>query len=295
MQLWFKNGRLRKREKNTEFGDEKGKKMYTEDNNEKTLSILLVEDDKAACVEIENYIDTCENVQLSGVTNNSDEALEMVIHYIPDAVILDLELHQGGGNGLLFLLGLSRLELPFRPYILITTNNSSEITYESARKLGADFIMAKHESNYSGQYVVEFLRMIHATLISSKKMQAAYSAKYESPDITHRKLTQRICRELDLVGINRKNIGYQYLTDAILITLEKPEANLSGIIAKKYHKSDSSVERAMQNAINRAWRTFPIEELEAHYTAKTHSGRGVPTILEFVFYYTSVIKNGTKK
>ncbi len=269
--------------------------MYTEESNEKTLSILLVEDDKAACREIENYIDTCENVRLAAVTNNSDEALDLVTRHIPDAVILDLELHKGGGNGLMFLLGLGRLELPFRPYILITTNNSSEITYESARRLGADFIMAKHESTYSGQYAVEFLRMIHATLLSGRKMQAAYSARMESPDIAHRKLTQRIWRELDLVGISRKNVGYQYLTDAILITLEKPEANLAGIIAKKYHKSDSSVERAMQNAINRAWRTFPIEELETHYTAKTHSCRGVPTILEFVFYYTGVIKNGMKK
>lgn len=269
--------------------------MKNEEKNEKMLSILLVEDDKAACDEIENYIDTCGNVCLTGITGNSDEALEMVQNTLPDAVILDLELHHGGGNGLLFLLGLANLNLSHRPYILITTNNSSAITYESARKFGADFIMAKHESNYSGQYAVEFLRMIHATLISNNQMQASHSAQNESSDVKHRKLTQRIYRELDLVGISRKNVGYQYLTDAILITMEKPEANLAGIIAQKYHKSDSSVERAMQNAINRAWRTFPIEELEAHYTAKTHSGRGVPTIMEFVFYYVGVLKNTPKK
>ena len=270
------------------------KHMNTNENSEKMLSILLVEDDKTACDEIENYIDSCENVRLTGITGNSDEALELVQYHLPDAVILDLELHNGGGNGLLFLLGLSKLDLPYRPYILITTNNSSEITYESARKFGADFIMAKHESHYSGQYAVEFLRMIQATLISNQQMQASYSAQNESPDLKNRRLTERICRELDLVGISRKNVGYQYLTDAILITLEKPEANLAGIIAKKYQKSDASVERAMQNAINRAWRTFPVEELEAHYTAKTHSCRGVPTIMEFVFYYAGLLKNSLK-
>ena len=268
--------------------------MNTNENNDQILSILLVEDDKTACDEIENYIDTCENVRLVGITGSSDEALELVQYHLPDAVILDLELHNGSGNGLLFLLGLSQMNLSHRPYILITTNNSSEITYESARKFGADFIMAKHESTYSGQYAVEFLRMIQATLISNRQMQASYSAQNESPNIKHRKLTDRIYRELDLVGISRKNVGYQYLTDAILITLEKPEANLASIIAKKYHKSDASVERAMQNAINRAWRTFPVEELEAHYTAKTHSCRGVPTIMEFVFYYAGLLKNSLK-
>ena len=50
----------------------------------------------------------------------------------------------------------------------------------------------------------------------------------------------------------------------------------------------------MQNAINRAWRTFPVEELEAHYTAKTHSCRGVPTIMEFVFYYAGLLKTEIK-
>lgn len=269
--------------------------MNTNENNDQILSILLVEDDKSACDEIENYIDTCENVCLVGITGSSDEALELVQYHLPDAVILDLELHNGSGNGLLFLLGLSQIELSHRPYILITTNNSSEITYESARKFGADFIMAKHESTYSGQYAVEFLRMIQATLISNRQMPACYSAQNESPEIKHRKLTERIYRELDLVGISRKNVGYQYLTDAILITLEKPESNLASIIAKKYQKSDASVERAMQNAINRAWRTFPVEELEAHYTAKTHSCRGVPTIMEFVFYYAGLLKNSLKK
>lgn len=265
------------------------------ENTDQVLTILLVEDDQTACKEIEDYIDTLDTVSLVGITDHSTKALDLVEQLLPDAVILDLELHHGGGNGLLFLLGLTQLDLPHRPYILITTNNSSNITYETARKFGADFIMAKHESTYSAQYVIEFLRMIHGTLLSNKRMQASYSSEHESPETKQRKLTQRICRELDLVGISRKNVGYQYLIDAILITAEKPEANLPAIIAQKYHKSDSSVERAMQNAINRAWRTFPVEELEAHYTAKTHSNRGVPTIMEFVFYYAGLLKTGVKK
>lgn len=264
--------------------------MQTDKNTEQILRVLLVEDDKNECEEIENYIDTCDNVTLAGITNNSATALELVKQYLPDAVILDLELHHGGGNGLSFLLELSKLELSHRPYILITTNNSSEITYETARNFGADFIMAKHESTYSGKYAVDFLRMIHATLLSNPRMQAAHSADTLSPDEKKRKLTGRIHRELDLVGISRKNKGYQYLTDAILITMEKPEAHLTGIIGKKYRKSDASVQRAMQNAINRAWNTSSLAELETHYTAKTHSERGVPTLSEFIFYYVRLLQ-----
>ena len=61
-------------------------------------------------------------------------------------------------------------------------------------------------------------------------------------------------------------------------------------MAKNYKKSDASVERAMQNAINRAWRVSDIEELLTHYTAKIHSEKGVPTTLEFVYYYANKVK-----
>lgn len=269
--------------------------MISNKSEEPILHILLVEDDKTACDEIEKYIDKFDDVNLVAITNNSSEALDLTAQHLPDAVILDLELHRGGGNGLLYLHGLTGLELPHRPYILVTTNNSSDITYETARQFGADFIMAKHEANYSGQYVVDFLRMIHSTLLSNNKTQAAHSLENDTPDEKHRKLTLRISRELDLIGINRKNVGFQYLVDAILFALEDTDNNYISLIATKYHKSSSSVERAMQNAIDRAWRTYPIEELEAHYTAKTHTNRGVPTITEFVYYYTGLIKMGPKK
>lgn len=264
--------------------------MVHGNNEEPVLQILLVEDDKTACDEIENYIDLCDNVNLVAITNNASKALDLTAQHLPDAVILDLELHHGSGNGLMYLHELPKLNLIYRPYILVTTNNSSDITYETARQFGADFIMAKHESDYSGQYAVEFLRMIHATLLVNKKMLSANSTECESPEAKHRKLTTRIGRELDLVGINRKNIGYQYLCDAILLIVEQSDVNFSTVLAEKYHKAEDTIEHAMQYAINRAWRTFPIEELEAHYTAKTHSCRGVPTVYEFIFYYVDLLK-----
>ena len=41
--------------------------MNTNENNENILTILLVEDDKSACDEIEEYVDTCDNVCLVGI------------------------------------------------------------------------------------------------------------------------------------------------------------------------------------------------------------------------------------
>lgn len=264
--------------------------MSLGDNTEKILTILLIEDDQDACDEMKDCVNNCSNARLVGITNNSSHALELVKTTLPDAIILDLELHHGSGNGLQFLMDFSTLELSHRPYILVTTNNSSQITYETARKLGADFIMSKHEENYSAKSVINFLIMIYPTLLSMRKTATNPVQEESTPYERKQFLTQAVSRELDLIGINRKNIGYRYLLDAILLSFENPGTDICAVLGEKYHKNDISIERAMQYAINRAWRTSPIEDLETHYTAKTHSCRGVPTLSEFVFYYVDLLR-----
>ena len=258
--------------------------------DDKILNILIIEDDVAACKELGLYIEKIGNLKLVGITGDSDIGIEMVKNTLPDVVILDIELHHGSGNGLLFLAKLNTLQLSMRPYVLITTNNSSNVTYESARQLGADFIMSKHKADYSAQYVIEFIRMIQHTLLTR---QPSKTENLTEEDLFEKNLpfyTRRVYRELDWVGISPKNIGYNYLADAVLLILKNPSANVYRELAENYKKSDASVERAMQNAINRAWRFSDIEELLTHYTAKIRSEKGVPTTLEFVYYYANKIK-----
>lgn len=258
---------------------------------ESQLTILLVEDDNNACSEIVKYIDELDDVILIGITNNSTKAVEYVTDCLPHAVILDLELHEGGGNGLSFLNELNHLDLAIRPYILVTTNNSSAVTYEYARNLGADFIMAKHQTGYSSKGAVDFLVMMKDILISKAIAANPKQATTESPEQKSKRITRRICKELDLVGISPKAVGYQYLVDAIQIVIKQPTNNICSVIGAMHNKSDSSVERAIQNALNRAWRTSDIDDLLKYYTAKINSEKGVPTMTEFIYYYANKIKN----
>lgn len=255
-----------------------------------TLSILLVEDDPGTCKEICNYINTLDNVQLNGITNDSAKAISLVQDTLPEAVILELELHHGSGNGFLFLSALKQLKLAKSPYILITTNNSSDITYEYARHLGADFIMSKHQSGYSPQQAVEFLQMIHENIFCKTSVDSVSIQLQESPEPNGKELIDKIQLELNSIGISPKVLGYQYLTDAILSTIDNPENNLFRFLSEKYKKSDVSIERAMQNAIHRAWRTSDADYLLTKYTARISSEKGVPTLMEFVSYYVNKLK-----
>lgn len=117
------------------------------------LSVLLVEDDIQACNEIESYIYSLDDIELTGVTNSSARAFQIVQDTLPDAIILDLELHHGRGSGLSLLQSLQAEMVDKRPYIVVTTNNSSAITFEAARQLGADYIFAKHQEDYQKGYL----------------------------------------------------------------------------------------------------------------------------------------------
>lgn len=258
--------------------------------NNQILTILLIEDDIIACQELSKYIEKFDDIKLLGITPNAEEGVSMVRNMLPDVVILDIELHGGTGNGIMFLAMLNANRPAKRPYVLITTNNSSTVTYETVRNLGADFIMAKTKSDYSAQYVIEFLRMIQHTLLNSRSLSVTDLPQEDTWEKNRTSYVKKINRELNLIGISPRNIGYRYLADAILIIMKDSAVNVYKQLAADYKKSDTSIERAMQNAINRAWRISSIEDLLSHYTAKIRSEKGVPTTLEFVHYYANKIK-----
>lgn len=253
------------------------------------LTVLLVEDDQDACRAFTSYADSLEEIVIVGVTGSAVQAVQDMQDLLPDAVILDLELHHGQGSGFDVLQGLDSLSRPSKPYVLITTNNSSRITYEYARQLGADFIFSKHQTDYSEKSALDFLLMMKSAIQSASPPAA--DARSGLPNEKNQRIYRRVIAELTHIGISQKAKGYQYLIDAILLLIDAPQQQrLSSVIGSKYGKTEASVERAMQNAINRAWKTTDIDDLLRYYEARINSERGVPTSTEFIYYYANKIR-----
>ena len=194
--------------------------------SEKIISILLIEDDKVACYKLSRCIEKFDVLKLIGITKNTSEGVSMVCSMLPDVVILDIELHSGTENGIMFLAELNASKPARRPYILITTNNSNPTTYDMIRHLGADFIMAKCKPDYSAQYVVDFLRMMQHTILNCRNSVVVELPEEDSWEKNKAMYIRRRNRELDLVGISPRNIGYHYLTDAILMVMKDPSVNV---------------------------------------------------------------------
>ena len=169
------------------------------------LTVLLVEDDRDACDMFVRLIDSLEDICLVGVTNSGAEALEYTKDYLPDVVIMDLELLWGYGNGILVLEALREASMKYLPYILVTTYNRSRITHERARHLGADFIMIKSQKDYNVVDVIGFIRSLKEDILMLRNISGEKNGiSDESPNILRKRQITRIATEMDRIGISPK-------------------------------------------------------------------------------------------
>lgn len=257
-------------------------------DNIKPMQVLVIEDNE---VEVNNFIEFAKNredIRIVKTTNSSYEGLEYTKMYMPEGIILDLELHNGEGSGIDFLEKMQETKLDFKPLIVITTNISSDIIYNRVRKLGADFIFYKKQSDYSAEIVINLIASLRATLYSNKINLNKTTT--ETPLEHEERIKEKINSELDLIGVSRHLKGRKYLFDAIFYLIQnKDENSVFNYLANTYKVGNSSISRAMQTAINYAWKTSPIEELLVHYKARINYETGVPTPTEFIYYYAEKV------
>lgn len=257
------------------------------------MSLLLIEDDEFECKNFKDYVETLENVKLIGITNSSDEGIEYFKTHVPEAIILDIELHKGQGSGIDFIEKIKKYINGFRPIIVVTTNASSNILYDKLHEEGIDLIFYKKQKDYSPKLVISSLLSLRKTLYKFNISNSNDAVFTETIADRENKISNKIDSELDLIGISSHLKGRKYLHDAIMYLLKEKEdeqrESVFNYLSNVYKKSSSSISRVMQTAINYAWRTSAPEDLEVYYTAKINYNTGVPTPTEFIYYYAQKI------
>lgn len=100
------------------------------------------------------------------------------------------------------------------------------------------------------------------------------------------------------IGVPAHIKGYQYLREAIMMSVEDPEMlnlitkALYPTIAKKYQTTPSRVERAIRHAIEVAWSRGKMETLDAIFGYTISIGKGKPTNSEFIALIADKIRMG---
>ena len=105
---------------------------------------------------------------------------------------------------------------------------------------------------------------------------------------TVRDLEKDVTDMIHEIGVPAHIKGYQYLREAIMMSVEDVEmlGSITKIlyptIAKKYQTTPSRVERAIRHAIEVAWSRGRMETLDALFGYTINTGKGKPTNSEFI-------------
>lgn len=133
----------------------------------------------------------------------------------------------------------------------------------------------------------EFQIMITVPSVNASA-KADQSAGEEEKKISGYDLERDVTDMIHEIGVPAHIKGYQYLREAIIMSVEDPEMLgsitkvLYPTIARKYQTTSSRVERAIRHAIEVAWNRGRMETLDAMFGYTINTGKGKPTNSEFI-------------
>lgn len=254
------------------------------------MKLLIIEDDVNDCNEFVKAIKARKDFELVGMTDSDVEGLKLVKLNHPEGIALDLELNNsntGNTDALEFVTNLKKLHLNYQPIVIVTTHVNSKRTYEILHRNGVDLILYKDQPNYSCDNVLNKFLSLRTVEIKSNVEELKEELEGEED-----KISKYIYHELDLIGISHKMKGRKYIHDAImyLVQNENTDINVIRYLMNLYKKSGNTITNGIQNAIIHAWRVSAIEDLEMYYTATVNHETGIPTPMEFIYYYVDKIK-----
>ncbi len=256
----------------------------------KPMKILIIEDDINDCNNFINCAKKRNDIEIVAITDSDIDGLKYVKTKNPEGIILDLELNNstsGNTDSLEFLSNMKKLNLKYEPIVIVTTHVNSKRTYDILHRNGVDLILYKDHPKYSCDHVLN--NFINLRQVASCKSTSSIEETIEDNES---KISDCIYNELDLIGVTAKLKGRQYIHDAILYLIQNEDNNTNVIqhLTKLYKKSGNTITNGIQNAIIHAWRVSPIEDLTTHYTARINYETGIPTPMEFIYYYKDKIK-----
>ena len=253
---------------------------------EKTIKILMADDNKSFRDTIKKAIDKEEGMEISDfITDGRDVIKEISLSY-PDVVIMDLILPYK--EGLEILEEIKNLNLRRGPIIIVATAITNEKVIRKCIEYGANYFIAKP---CTAEGIIKIIKNLKAEKndasmfsLSEEKLEDNSYITNSIEEIIETKVTNIIHK----IGIPAHIKGYQYLRRAIIKSVINSEIinsvtkELYPQVAKDYNTTPPRVERAIRHAIEVAWIRGEEETLNKIFGYTVQSNKGKPTNSEFI-------------
>lgn len=244
---------------------------------EKMKKSIIIADDNAGLVAgLKEFFEDKSDYEVVAVAENGTQALIAVERFDPDFLLLDIVMPELDGFGVLSALRSAR------PAVIMMSQLNTDAFVQKALRYGAKYFLAKpFNFDVLLKTLDEFSEENDAPPLPPPQPVRPAARR-------NRSLDEKIANLFISVGIPAHIKGYQFLREAIKITVDDPEIinsitkRLYPSIAAVFNTTPSKVERAIRHAIELAWNRGKIENINNIFGMKIYSANEKPTNGEFI-------------
>ena len=244
------------------------------------LSVLLTDEKDDATLKLATVLRS-NKMDVRMCAKNGAELLKIYEEAHPDVIIMDAFLQHIDAMGVISRINMK--DPVKRPLIIVMSGIDNPNFEREITKCGVDYYFLKP---IDPQMMAE--RIVQISSWKGVGVTANYQAQED--------LTVVITEILHQIGVPAHIKGYQYVREAIRLTVENPEMLnsvtkiLYPTVAKNFKSTSSRVERAIRHAVEVAWDRGDVEVLNSYFGYTIQSQRGKPTNSEFVAMISDKIR-----
>ena len=231
--------------------------------------IMVADGDEEFLGLLKQTIELENDFELVEASASGAEVLRRLVDTNVDVLVMDLVLTEVDGLEVLEQVA----EWDIRPKVLVLSSVPRSKVANQSVDLGCDYYMMK-PLNLS-------------SLPARIRMLSQQSAGEPEP-VRSQSLEAQITSIIHEIGVPAHIKGYQYLREAILLTVENMDVInavtkvLYPEVAKHFGTTASRVERAIRHAIEVAWDRGDLETLQKYFGYTVSNTKGKPTNSEFI-------------
>ena len=251
---------------------------------EEKLKVMIVDDNAEFVKLLTMYINSQTDMQVVGSLNDGNGVVTKIKELKPDILLLDIIMPEK--DGLVVLEELEEAVLEKRPFTVVMSAIGQEKITHKAISLGASYYVIKP---FDLETLTNRLKEMVGT--SSTAFYENKGTKYvtaKTPMQRGEPVEVKVTNIIHDLGVPAHIKGYQYLREAIIISVENQEIinaitkTMYPLLAKKFKTTPSRVERAIRHAIEVAWNRGEIAMHDKIFGYTVNSNKGKPTNSEFI-------------
>ena len=245
---------------------------------------IAIADDNALMVQLlDQIVSSDEELRVVGKAGNGEELIDIIKEKKPDVVLMDIIMPKL--DGLAVLDRVNHEPEMKKPAFIVISAVGQEKTTEDAFELGADYYILKP---FDRDTVLKRIKRARVKRPGVPVKIKAVETNVNEKEYLERNLETDVTNIIHEVGVPAHIKGYQYLRDAIIMSVTDMEM-LNSItkilyptIAKQHQTTPSRVERAIRHAIEVAWSRGKMDTIEELFGYTVSGGKGKPTNSEFI-------------